>query len=267
MPNKYIIYRHALIWDGALEDEKKLAPDKAYTILKNTSAWMLRNIYDFDIKEETNFWYIIKDSYLYDEYSKKTKKYIRKANEKFLIGVVSKSVILQQGYDVYKAAHKGYKINDGFILSKKDYIDFVNSLNESYEFWGCVDRDTNLLQAYSICKVHDGFCWFEYSRANPEFLPKYYPMYGLYDARNRYYLLEKKFNYVLTSARSISQHSSIQDFLIEKFNFRKAYCHFSLYYKTWLRYIIKILYPVRSLIPYKPIKNLLFFEELNRKSI
>lgn len=180
---------------------------------------MLRNLYNFDCSKRTNFWYIIKDNYCESDYSKNVRKYIAKANLKFEIRRISKKRMIKQGFDIYEKAHLHYKVNDGFQLKKSDFVAEINEMNDKYEFWGCIDRDTDIMQAYSICHVHDKMCWFKYSRVNPEFLPKYYPMYGLYDARNRYYLKEQKLKYVLTSARSITEHSELQSFLIEKFGF------------------------------------------------
>lgn len=262
---KYSDYRHALIWTGAIHEEPELSVPEAMALIKSSKSWMLRNLYDFDSVEETNFWYIVKDSYSESDYSKKVRKYIEKANAKFEICLISRERMLAQGFDVYDKAHNNYKINDGFRLSRSGFVAEIDGMDESeYEFWGCIDRETDIIQAYSVCHVHDGMCWFKYSRANPEFLPRYYPMYGLYDARNRHYLRERKLKYVMTSARSITQHSEIQTFLIDKFGFRKAFCKLRIYYSPWLRVLVNIAYPFRHMIPIRPIQNLLAFEYLNR---
>ena len=265
MEVNYGDYRHSLIWNGAIHKEPRLSKEEAMVLINNSSSWMLRNLYDFDCKEETNFWYIIKDSYSESEYTKKVRKYIEKANAKFEIGRISRERMINQGYDVYDKAHNHYSVDDGFRYNRNKFLEEIQSMSdEEYEFWGCIDRETDILQAYCICHIHDGMCWFKYSRANPEFLPKYYPMYGMYDARHKYYLNELKLKYVLTSARSITEHSNIQNFLIEKFGYRKAYCHLKIYYRPWLKFLINITYPFRKFIPVRPIKNLLSFEHLNR---
>lgn len=262
---KYNNYRHALIWEGALHEEKELNKEDAMKLLNESHSWMLRNVYNFDCREETNFWYIIKDTYSESDYSRKVRKYIEKANKKFEIRRIPKVRMIEQGFDVYEKAHRHYKVNDGFKMKKDEFIAELNNMDDNeYEFWGCIDCDTDILQAYSVCHVHDGMCWFKYSRANPEYLPKFYPMYGLYDARNKYYLGKQKVKYVLTSSRSITQHSDIQSFLIEKFGFRKAYCNLKIYYKPWLRFLIYITFPFRHYIPVRPFRNLLALEALNR---
>lgn len=262
---KYNDYRHSMIWEGAIHKEPQLSTKDAKAIIRDSASWMLRNLYDFDCKEQTNFWYIIKDSYSDSEYSKKVRKYIEKANKKFEIRLISRKRMIEQGFNVYEKAHRHYRVNDGFQMNKNEFVAELNKMvDNEYDFWGCIDRDTNIIQAYSICHVHDEMCWFKYSRANPDFLPKYYPMYGLYDARNRFYLGEQKMKYVLTSARSITQHSEIQSFMIEKFGFRRAYCRLKIYYRPWLQFLINIAFPFRKIIPIRPIKNLLAFEQINR---
>ncbi|MGM9704630.1 MAG: hypothetical protein ACI3YB_01395 [Prevotella sp.] len=48
---------------------------------------------------------------------------------------------------------------------------------------------------------------------------------------NRHYLENRKLKFVSDGARSITNHSNIQPFLIDKFKFRKAYCNIRLTYK------------------------------------
>ena len=101
-------------------------------------------------------------------------------------------------------------------------------------------------------------------------IPKYqklYAYYGLIYEMNRYYLEERGLKYVNDGARSITNHSNIQPFLIDKFNFRKAYCHIYIHYKLWLGIAIKILYPIRKMIPMTQVKALLEMESLSRGAI
>ena len=81
---------------------------------------------------------------------------------------------------------------------------------------------------------------------------------------NRYYLDERKVMYVNDGARSITNHSNIQPFLIDKFNFRKAYCHLEIKYKWWLEFAVKCLYPFRKIIPVRQIKAILDMEAMAR---
>ena len=57
------------------------------------------------------------------------------------------------------------------------------------------------------------------------------------------YLGERKLRYVNDGSRTVTEHSSIQDFLIHNFKFRKAYCKLKIHYKCWLSVVIKLLFP------------------------
>ena len=83
---------------------------------------------------------------------------------------------------------------------------------------------------------------------------------------NKYYLEEKRLKYVNDGARSITEHSNIQSFLIEKFNFRKAYCHLDITYKWWLTVLVKVLFPLRRFIPISKVRTVLRQEEYSLKS-
>ncbi|MBD5385735.1 hypothetical protein HDR69_04845 [bacterium] len=260
----YQVYKNCLIWKGMPDCETQLTIQQAKDIIKKSGAWMLRNIYNWDCEDTTNFWYIIKDNITF-QYSKKTKKYIQKANDRFNYQIIDRVQFAKEGFRVYEAAFNHYKINDGFRADESQFADKVKKLGESIEIWGAIDKETGLLEAYALCNKIGDTIDFQESKANPAFLPKYYIMYGLYDARNKYYLGEKGYRFVVTSARSVTEHSNIQNFMIEKFGFRKCYCRMTLHYSKWFKLVVYTLYPFRNLISYAPLKNILKFEEINRQ--
>ena len=96
---------------------------------------------------------------------------------------------------------------------------------------------------------------------------KQYAYYGLIYEMNRFYLEERKLKYVNDGGRSITNHSNIQPFLIEKFNFRKAYCNLDIHYKWWLGAIVKTLYPFRKLIKVRQAQSLLNMEAMAHNAI
>lgn len=70
--------------------------------------------------------------------------------------------------------------------------------------------------------------------------------------------------YVCDGARSITEHSSIQPFLIDKFHFRKAYCQLEIVYKWYVGIIIVMLYLFRKLIKHLGVTALLNLEAMAR---
>lgn len=260
----YKIYKHCLRWTGVPHEEKKLERSYIKNLIAEEKSWMLQNCYDWDCECETNFWYIIKDTYDESQYSKKVRKYIQKANDKFEIGLITRQKLADEGYEVYISNYAKYTVHDGFKETRETFARRIEQMTDKHEIWGCIDRNTAKLEAYSICRIEDCVCYFESSKANPDFMTKYYPFYGMYDARNRYYITEKGLKYCVSSARSVSEHSNIQNFLIEKLHFRKAYCRMDIHYVWWMYVLVKILYPFRNLIKMSKVKLLLNTEAMAR---
>lgn len=260
----YINYKHCLKWCGLPHEEQKLELTYIKKLIAEENAWMLQNCYHWDCGFETNFWYIIKDSYDATLYSKKVRKYIQKAHNKFEIGLIAKQKLIDEGYDVYLSNYAKYRVHDGFKDTRQTFEKRIEQMNDEHEIWGCIDKETGKLEAYSICRIGDDVCYFESSKANPEFLTKYYPFYGMYDARNKYYIVEKGLKYCVSGARSVSEHSKIQQFLIEKLHFRKAYCQMDIHYVWWMSVLVKILYPFRNYIKIGKVQSLLNMEAIVR---
>ena len=80
---------------------------------------------------------------------------------------------------------------------------------------------------------------------------------------NDYYLNEKKFIYINDGARSISHETNIQDFLIQKFKFRKAYCKLHIIYSQKVKLLLLMIYPFRSLVQYLKIGFFLSYNHIH----
>ena len=172
--------------------------------------------------------------------------------------------MLTNGYNVYAQASESYKVRS-HLPSKQEFESRINRSEEN-EFWGVFDLETNKLVAFSMNLVTDESCEYRTMKALPEYQKKY-AYYGLIFEMNRCYLEERRLKYVNDGSRSITNHSNIQPFLIEKFNFRKAYCRLDVYYKWWVKLIILIFYPFRSVIPIRQLRYLLDMEAMARNQI
>ena len=142
---------------------------------------------------------------------------------------------------IYCTVIKSYNVN--FLCKNKE--DFIDYITDDWEFWG-VFFDAKLI-GYSQNKISHNFC--DYSTIKiPQKYAKMYANYALIYEMNRYYLKDRKIQYVSDGARSILHDSKIQDFLIKKFKFRKAYCHLHVLYSLSTRLTIFALYPFRYFI-------------------
>ena len=225
------------------------------------------NTFDFETNVELPYYYVIKDSFGgIEELSTKVRNQIRKSFKTYDIKRISSDEMLRVGYPVFLAALKSYKVK-AKIISELDFVDSIKkgSLKGNIDYWAVYDKKTGQVVAVAINTLHGDCCEYNTMKADPQYLNSTYPYYGLIFEMNRYYLDELKLLYVNDGAKSITNHSNIQTFLIDKFNFRKAYCRVQIVYQWWFKLMVVLLYPFRSLIPVLKIRAILNIEEIRRK--
>ena len=260
---KYKLYKGALLYDGAPHEETKMSKTQCISLLKKHHAYFIRNVYDFDCDEQTSFGYVIKDSYEeLDSFSKKMKEHLRKSYIRFSVRKINKEEMIKNGYHILKSAADSY--DPPLSISGKEHFDqTILNAPSSVEYWGVFENVTQEMVAYAVTHCQGQCCCYDSAKAIPQFR-KAYCMYPLIMEMNKYYLETLHLKYVSDGARSITNHSNIQPFLMEKFHFRKAYCHVQIYYVWWLKILTTILFPFRSLFPAGRVKALLFQEEVRR---
>ena len=219
-------------------------------IAKN-SAFFARWTTEFDSKKQSVFWYIINDKAVdINDYSVNTRSKINRGLKKLVARKISKEELLKEGYFVYKKALERYNVILN-VFSRKQFINDIENLDKSWDFWGVYSLDKNKLVAYSLNRLVEDYCDYSTIKFDPYFL-KNYSSYVLYYSMNKHYLNDNKFKYVNNGTRSISHQTNIHDFLIDKFKFRKAYCKMEVIYSPIFRIIIRYLFLVRhvfSLVP------------------
>lgn len=229
---------------------------------------MLRNCYDWDCKEKTNFWEIICDCfYPIEKLPSKTRNQIRRCQRDCDIKMLtSKDLINSEGYKVFKKAFERYH-DISISIPDKEAWESMTSADKDHEFWGVFEKETGELISYSVVTANKQCVNYNTLKAIPEKMNKHYPYFGLLYEMNRYYLAEMGCKYVTDGWRSVTEHSGIQPFLERNFLFRKAYARMNLNYAIWLKIAIKSIFPLRNM-KFLPliVRNLLKFEEINRQS-
>ena len=214
--------------------------------IKSNNVWFARWTTDFDCKTETNFWYIIKDSFQgMDEYSSNTRKSIRKGLKNIDVRLVSKNKVIQEGYEVYKQAFIRY--NTHVTMKKKhEFVEELLDLNDLWDFWGAFNKE-GVLVGFSVNKVEDQSCNLSATKFHPDYLKSRISDVFFYKMTD-YYLNILKVKYITGGTRSLSHNTNIQKEYIRKFNYRKAYCKMNIIYSPFVAVAIKFIYPFRFVI-------------------
>lgn len=269
--NNYFLYKG--VWCCNDVGMRQLTSIEAKTLLKN-GGLCIRNTYNFDSVDSTSssFWYVIKDAFGgIEELPTKVRNMVRKSLNTYDIAkLTNKEDFLNFGLDVYISAQQSYKIKCK-VITNEEFTKLATGIinNPHIDIWYVKNKNTNEMVALAINTIHNNE-WCEYNTLKAKVSAlrnNTYPYYGLIYEMNRYYLQDCKLHFVNDGARSITNHSNIQPFLIDKFKFRKAYCNIKIYYQWWLKPIITILYPFRNIIPVAKIRSFLNMEAMARGEI
>ena len=263
----YTIYHHSWIFRGVPDEERELLAEECKSLLQK-GGWMVRNVFDFDKAQDSDFWYLIKDSFcgMEDLGEHDTRRSVRRSLERLCIQIVPRNSfsvgeayrVMQENYEFYKVKSQCPKVES---LQKR-----VEDLDESCDLWEAREKESHQMVAWGIARRQEHCVEYQTMKASPAFFKTHFPFYGMFYAWNAYYLGEKKMRYANAGSRSVTMHSNIQLFLEKKFAFRKAYCNIKVTYQWWLRLLVAFLYPIRKMIPSNSrVRALLNMEEMQRK--
>lgn len=268
MENSFILYKGCWISKYPPHRSSYISKDECVSLL-NRGGILLRNVYDWDCRDETSFWFVIKDSFSgMEELSSKMRNQIRKSLKTYDVERVSANEMLQVGFTIFQSAIENYRVKAS-QLTLEDFESRIrqNEKAGNVDFWCVYEKETHKAVALAINTLHDDCCDYNTMKADPAYLRgSTYPYYGLIYEMNRYYLEELGVKYVNDGARSITEYSNIQPFLIDKFHFRKAYCRLQVKYQWWVGIVVKLLYPFRKLIPVLKVKSILNMEAMSRNN-
>ena len=261
----YFLYRQAWRFDGAPHEEPQLQEQGWKSLLKQ-GGLMVRNTYDFDCQNETCFWYVIKDQFEGMEgLSSRVRNKVRHAQQYFDYQQIAFETMQEKAFPILEETYADYAVHDKSMNREvfEHYLDHCKV--RQFDYWGIFEKETQQLVGFCTVRVWERCCEYEVTGITSKYKKGgYYPYYGLYQHLNQHYLESRQFNYVSDSARTITEHSNIQDFLIENFGFRKAYCQLAVHYQWWMKIAVNLLYPFRKIIPLKPVKAILNMEAMQR---
>lgn len=260
MRHDFHLYRNAWRFSGAPHEEPRLQQEEWKALLKQ-GGLLVRNTYDFDGEDETSFWYVIKDRFGdLEELSPRVRNKVRHAQKAFEYRLIDQALLKEKGYPIIADTFADYAHTDR-TMSETVFLEYLDRYD--FDFWGVFDRERSELVGFSCVRRWTDSCEYDLSGMTTRYKRNgSYPFYGLYHAMNEYYLGEKGFRYVSDGSRSITEHSNIHKFLIQNFNFRKAYCHLQVHYNWWLKPVVKLLYPFRKIITIPKVKAILRMESM-----
>lgn len=253
-------YNHAMVPDCSPEEIPDLKPILDGSIWKLPEKPLLaRWTTDFDCGYETNWWYCVREApYTMDNLSKSSRKHIRQALSKTDIKIIDQKEYATEIYRVYEEAVERYR-NFVDTTTPEEFIKNLNTEKEKI-YWGAFDKESGILVAYMIIQEKNDYVNLCTAKFSTRFL-RLQASTAMYHVILEYYLNERKFRYVNSGERNINHETNTQEYKIAKFGYKKAFCSLSIAYAPRIKYIIKFLYPIRSLL--KLVDGINFVHKIN----
>ena len=261
-------YQNVLIPDLAPTEEPSQSINEIKSLLNSSNCFIARWTSHFDSDVYKSFYYVLCDEFIEveDISSRSARKEIRLGLRNNRVTLISKEMMISHGYPIYLAALNSYETNTS-VMSEESFKKMVSSFDETIDIFGIFYEEK--LVGWSTVQQYSNYCIYKITKYDPAFL-KYKISAALNYTRNQYYLQELKKDYVVNGTKNINHNTTVQDYLISKFNFKKVYCKLNIEYNWYVGAIVKLSYPFRSFIynfktgPLSKLATVLKHEEILR---
>ena len=246
-------YNHAVIPNTAPHITPDLTPIKDGTIWNIDGKFPLfvRYTTDFNYKEDTSWYFVVKDSeYEIESLKSNRRKKITKGRKYFYIQTISARDYKSDMASICEEAFASYPDEYRPNFSSSDYIGSIeNGEWDKYAIVGVFYRLTNELAGYVTLLEHDRYIEAQQHKVKPSF-EKYYVNYALVDGMLSYFnkkIIDQK-KYIVNGNTNLVHNTAFYDLLIDHFGYRKAYCKLNIVYRPVIRPFVTILYLFRRTI-------------------
>jgi hypothetical protein len=160
--------------------------------------------------------------------------------------------VINEGFKIYIASFKTY---DTYLrpLSENDFKNsFQNNLlteKDIPKFFGIRESSSNTLVCYAYGVHYSEGNYFDLKvvKFDPEHLKNNISELLFYEI-GKLLLLTNKLSFIFDGFVSIAHKSNIQEYLVRKFNYRKAYCKLCVHYQPYAKLLVITIFPFRRYI-------------------
>lgn len=246
MTNRFVRYQQALLWQGDTTPTEAMARQA----LREQGGLFARWTSHHDCPQPTAWWYCIKEQFTpLDSYSAKQRYRIRRGLQNCRILPLTTEQLhpyheaiyslLCESFADYPAA---YRPN----YTRSEFLEQLGQMKANHADCFLAFTADNELCAFCYCEVVDGVAWLRQVKVPTRLLPTEVNA-ALAFTVTRFYLEQQRVRYICDGERNIRHATAYQDFLVRVIGFRYAYCRLHVVYAAWLKPLVSVLYPFRSL--------------------
>ena len=184
-----------------------------------------------------------------DQLKAKNRSEINRGLRNCQVQRVDADCIARNGYEVYWEAIRGYSSYYGIVETPEQFRQrhqACAALSDLVHYWAAFHQGRMVGYSQNVLFDRTEVNYWTV-RLHPKSLPLY-ASYALFYRMNEFYLQTDPFQYVNDGWRSLLHETRIQDYLIRKFGFHKAYCPVSVIYKPAVQVLVRACYPFRRLV-------------------
>ena len=250
--NQWRYYNHALISNLApheIPDTALLADKNTWNAAGKGYPLLARWTTSFDCGQETNWWYVIKDTPFDLQSVKAKRRYeVNKGIKNFDVRVIDPREYRLELYHVQIKAFSAYPEKYRPSVNREKFLQDIDKWSD-YVVFGAFSRESGMLCGYAILERNgERYVKFSVQKTMPE-----QEKYGLnaalvFGILQHYADFLEKGGYICDGERSINHETAFQDYLEKYFEFRKAYCILNVRYRPGLGWMVKLLYLFRKVL-------------------
>ena len=229
------------------------------TPIKDGSIWkperggkplLARWTTDYDCGYETGWWYCVKDTpFELQELNSKTRYKINKAYKKFEAREIDP---VEYAEDIIRVQTAAWSIYPEAYRPKSDADAVrrnVEKWRTQYRSFAAFSLEDGQMAGYALMTEYDTWVDFTVLKADPDYERKGVNV-ALVAKLCEFYSdrIKNEGYYISEGERNIIHETAFQDFLAEKYDFRRAYCKLNIAYRKPIGLAVKILYPFRGIV-------------------
>lgn len=254
------------------------APHETVDVTKilDSSIWKEGGLFarwtsNFDCQEETGWYFIIKDKpFEMSQINGNARNRLRKGLKNFIVKEIKSSEYVDEICKVYKEAWSQYPVQ---TRPDMDQVTLCRAIKRNtYRMVGAFSIDDGRLCGFATfvkeCGSYYAFSELKAIPAMERLNINAALVHGRLEAIKEDLA---KGIYGCSGEKNILHETAYQDYLVEKFAFRKVNCHLHMAYNPKIKWVIMFLYPFRRLFGWWNVRILnqvyavLCMEEIARK--
>lgn len=250
----WVYYNHAMI--------PTVAPHKTVdeSPLRNKGFWQSANgdgfplfarwTSDYDCKEPTGWWFMVKDKpFDFMDVHKTYRRKIRRGLKNFDIMVIDPTAYAEELYHIEREALASYPSKTRLKLDHDQFIAEMRNRRDGVTI-AAFSKEDGSLAGYCYDIVYDDYILASVQTARPSQEIKHLNAALAYSELDHFKKELAAGVYLMAGERTMHHRTNFQDYLEKYFGFRKVYSKLHIAYRPGVKPIVDFLYKIRGIMKY-----------------